>query len=69
MRMQGQTHRGKSRFLNVKCQDCGNEQVIFSKSNTPVSCAICGATLAKPGAGKATIKGSIIGVLDHGKSP
>lgn len=60
--------KGSSRFLNVKCQDCGNEQVVFNKSNTPVSCFICGATLAQPGGGKAAVKGSVIGVLDHGKS-
>ena len=66
--MQSQTQKGRSKFLNVKCQDCGNEQVIFSKANTMVTCMICGATLARPGAGKADIKGNVIGVLDHGKS-
>ena len=69
MCMQGHSHKGRSRFLNIKCQDCGNEQVVFSKSNTMVTCVICGASLVKPGAGKAGIKGNVIGVLDHGKSP
>ena len=67
--MQEQSQKGRSRFLNVKCPDCGNEQVIFNKSNTMVSCVICGATLARPGAGKAEIKGNVIGVLDHGNTP
>jgi len=66
--MQGQIHKGRSRFLNIKCQDCGNEQVTFNKSNTMITCVICGATLVKPGAGKAEIRGNVIGVLDHGKS-
>ena len=63
------TPKGRSRFLSVKCQDCGNEQTVFSKSNTAISCAICGATLARPTGGKVMIRGTIIGVLDHGKSP
>ena len=67
--MAGPNLKGKSRFLSVKCQDCGNEQVIFSKSNTQISCVICGATMAKPAGGKAAIKGTIVGVLDYGKSP
>ena len=66
--MQEQTRKGESRFLNIKCQDCGNEQTAFSKSNTTVTCVICGATLVNPGAGKAEVKGNVIGVLDHGKS-
>jgi small subunit ribosomal protein S27e len=65
--MQGQSQKGRSRFINIKCQDCGNEQVVFSKSNSMITCMICGATLVKPGAGKAVIKGNIIGVMDHGK--
>ena len=54
----------KSKFLEVKCKDCENTQIIFNKGSTTVHCQVCGATLATPGGGKAKIHGSIIGVLE-----
>lgn len=56
----------KSHFVKVKCKDCSNEQVIFNKANTLVTCAICGTTLAKPTGGKAEIVGEVTEVLDNG---
>jgi len=50
----------RSKFIRVRCKDCGNEQVIFNKASRVVSCHICGATLAEPTGGKAEIKGEII---------
>jgi small subunit ribosomal protein S27e len=51
------------RFIKTKCQDCGNEQVLFSKAATVVRCSVCGATIATPKGGKAELKGSVIEVL------
>lgn len=51
------------RFVKVKCQDCSNEQIIFNKAATMVTCQVCGATLSTPSGGKAQIKGEIVGVL------
>ena len=56
----------KTRFLKVKCQDCGNEQSVFNKTNLTVTCLVCGATLAMPTSGKAAIKGKIIEVFENG---
>lgn len=56
--------RPKSRFLEVKCKDCENTQIVFNKASTTVKCQICGATLAVPTGGKARIKASITGVLE-----
>ncbi len=42
-------------FVKVGCRDCGNEQIIFDKACTKVSCKICGATLAQPAGGKAKL--------------
>lgn len=53
-----------SRFLRVKCEDCGNEQIVFDRAATVVLCQVCGSTLAKPAGGKATIRGEILGVLE-----
>ncbi len=54
----------RSRFLRVKCPDCGNEQIVFSHTTTAVHCKICGATLAEPSGGKAAIKGEILVTLE-----
>lgn len=54
----------ESKFFKVKCADCGNTQTIFSKSDTKISCNVCGATVAIPRGGKADIKGEIIERID-----
>jgi len=55
----------RSKFLRVKCADCGNEQVIFGCASTPVNCLICGRTLAEPTGGKAEIKAEVIEVIGY----
>ncbi|MBN1896796.1 MAG: 30S ribosomal protein S27e [Candidatus Aenigmarchaeota archaeon] len=47
-------------FLKVKCKDCKNEQVIFSKPAGEVKCLVCGSVLAKNTGGRAEITGNII---------
>jgi small subunit ribosomal protein S27e len=42
-------------FVRVSCRDCGNEQVIFERACTKISCNICGATLVQPAGGKAKL--------------
>jgi len=59
--MKTQTH---SSFVNVKCTDCGNVQTMFDRSNTKISCTVCGSTLALPSGGKAVIKGEIVERVD-----
>ena len=54
----------RSKFLRVKCSDCGNEQLVFSNATTVVHCNFCGAILAEPSGGKATVKGEITAILD-----
>jgi small subunit ribosomal protein S27e len=54
----------RSKFLKVRCTDCGNEQVLFDSTNSKVSCTVCGSTLAVPRGGKADIKAEIIGRID-----
>ncbi len=51
-------------FVKIKCADCGNEQVTFSKAATTVVCNVCGATLVKPRGGKADIKGEVVEVYN-----
>jgi small subunit ribosomal protein S27e len=54
----------KSKFIKVRCKDCENEQVLFDKASSPVSCHICGSKLAIPKGGKAEIKGEILEFIE-----
>ena len=53
----------KTKFLRVRCNDCGNEQVIFGASATVVKCIVCEKVMAVPKAGKGSIKTKILEVL------
>ena len=53
-----------SKFLKIKCADCGNEQVIFNRPSTVVRCLVCGKTVAEPGGGMGQIKTRILEVLE-----
>jgi small subunit ribosomal protein S27e len=52
------------KFLRVKCLDCNNTQIVFSRATTTVKCEVCGTTLARPTGGKASLKGNIAEVLE-----
>ncbi|HEC36664.1 MAG TPA: 30S ribosomal protein S27e [bacterium] len=52
-----------SRFLRVKCLNCGNQQIIFGCSATDVLCLVCGKTLVQSTGGKARILTKILEVL------
>ena len=54
----------EGKFIKVRCKDCENEQVLFDKASTVVSCHICGSKLAIPAGGKAEIKGKILEVIE-----
>jgi small subunit ribosomal protein S27e len=54
----------KSRFIRVKCDDCGNEQVIFDSAATVVKCLVCERILAEPKGGKAQLKTKVLDVAD-----
>ena len=49
-------------FLKVKCEKCKNEQVIYERPATRVTCLVCGEVLAEPrgGKGKMAVKGTEI---------
>ncbi|NLF87321.1 30S ribosomal protein S27e [Candidatus Bathyarchaeota archaeon] len=54
----------RSVFLRVKCQKCGNEQLLFSNSVNKITCNVCGETLATPTGGRAEINGEVQSVLE-----
>jgi len=43
-------------FLKVKCEGCGNEQMIFSCATKSLKCLGCNQVLAKPGSGKISLR-------------
>jgi len=53
-----------SKFIKVRCKDCENEQVLFNKSSSVVSCHICGSKLALPKGGKAEVRGEILDTIE-----
>lgn len=57
-------NEAKSRFLKVRCADCGNEQVIFGCAACISKCLVCDKVLAEPTGGKTNVKTQILSVLD-----
>lgn len=47
-------------FLKVRCDECGNEQVTFSRASSEVECLVCGESLAEPTGGAAEINGEVL---------
>jgi len=54
----------RGRFLKVKCEDCGGEQIVFDRAASTVACLVCGATLARPTGGLAEIEGEVLGAVE-----
>jgi len=47
-------------FVKVKCKECKNEQVIFSKPSSDVKCLVCGALLSAKTGGKGNVGTKVI---------
>ncbi|MBI1969132.1 30S ribosomal protein S27e, partial [Candidatus Woesearchaeota archaeon] len=43
---------------------CKNEQILFGKASTIISCLVCNKVLAEPTGGKSRIKARILEVLE-----
>lgn len=56
--------RPRSKFVRVRCPDCGNEQVTFQNASSIVKCNVCDAVLAEPKGGQAKFRGEIIAELN-----
>ncbi|MCJ2556972.1 MAG: 30S ribosomal protein S27e [Candidatus Thermoplasmatota archaeon] len=54
----------KSKFLQVRCPDCPNEQIVFDHASTKVTCLVCGATIVRPKGGKAEIRGEVVKAVE-----
>ena len=50
-----------STFLKVKCDECGEVQVIYSHASTSITCNSCGNEIAQPTGAVAKLNGKISG--------
>ncbi|AAT42991.1 30S ribosomal protein S27e [Picrophilus oshimae] len=48
-------------FVKIKCRNCGNEQLVFARISSQVTCNICGSTIAKPTGGLLAAAGDLVG--------
>jgi small subunit ribosomal protein S27e len=56
--------RPRSKFLRVKCYECGNEQIVFSNATTRVPCNVCDGSIAEPTGGRAIIHGEVLNIYE-----
>ncbi|MDY6766094.1 MAG: 30S ribosomal protein S27e [Candidatus Nanohaloarchaea archaeon] len=50
----------RGEFVTVKCDGCGNEQVVFSKPASDINCVVCDDLLAESTGGKADFKSQVV---------
>lgn len=62
--MAKKTPKTDSKFIKVKCEECGNEQVISEKPACKIKCLACDKILAESTGGKAVIKAQVVGPVD-----
>jgi small subunit ribosomal protein S27e len=51
-------------FLRAECDECGNQQVIFSRPAQEVECLVCGTVLAAPTGGAAELNAEVVEELE-----
>lgn len=54
----------KSSFIEVKCNECGNEQSVFDHPAGDVKCLVCEDVLVEATGGKGAIRGEFLQQLD-----
>jgi small subunit ribosomal protein S27e len=50
----------RSNFINVRCPDCGHENVVFDRASKNVTCSVCGAVIAEATGGKVLLRGEVV---------
>lgn len=58
-----QTPETHSQFIRVQCNECQNEQTVFSSVSTVVHCQVCNAVIAEPTGGKTNVVGKYVRTL------
>ena len=52
------------KFIKAECDECGNQQVIFSRPAQEVDCLVCSSPLAKPTGGAAELNAEVVEELE-----
>ncbi len=55
------TPKPNSKFNKVNCNECGEQQVVYSHVTTEITCNSCGNVIARPTGSLARINGKISG--------
>jgi small subunit ribosomal protein S27e len=53
----------RGEFLKVKCSECGNEQIVFSKPAEDVECLVCDELLASSQGGIAAFQADVVSTV------
>jgi len=53
-------NNSNKKFIKVKCHECGEEAVIFSRAATEIKCIKCSEVIAVPTGGKTSVKAEIL---------
>ncbi|MEM4240005.1 MAG: 30S ribosomal protein S27e [Candidatus Woesearchaeota archaeon] len=64
MRLPRALKETSSKFVKIRCPKCKNEQIMFGKASTLITCLVCGKVLAEPTGGKSRVKARILEVLE-----
>lgn len=51
-------------FIRAECEECGNQQVIFSRPSEEVQCLVCSTVLAQPTGGQAELNAQVVEELE-----
>jgi len=51
-------------FIRAECDECGNQQVIFSRPSQEVKCLVCSTVLAAPTGGNADLNAKVVEELE-----
>ena len=54
----------KSKFQKLNCNECNEENFIYSHATTQVTCKSCGNVIVEPTGAKASLSGKISGNLE-----
>ncbi|MDX1595589.1 MAG: 30S ribosomal protein S27e [Nitrosopumilaceae archaeon] len=50
-----------SKFQKVNCNECGEQQVVYSHATTEIACNSCGNIISQSTGSKAKINGKVLG--------
>lgn len=58
------TEETKGKFIKLRCPKCKNEQIIYGKASSIISCLVCNKELADSTGGKTRVKARVLEILE-----